>query len=170
MGKICPRVTRKADYITKNLEEDGIFYALEELNMVEKELTLPQLELATVDGPVAVIKTNHGEMNIQLFPDQAPKTVANFVALAKSGYYDGVIFHRIIKDFMIQGEIQQAQVWVVNPSMGELRRRVFKRIVQYSRSPFDGKCWTKHKWQPILYCTKSTSSIFEKGIGPRWLA
>ena len=71
--------------------------------MVEKELTLPQLELATVDGPVAVIKTNHGEMNIQLFPDQAPKTVANFVALAKSGYYDGVIFHRIIKDFMIQG-------------------------------------------------------------------
>jgi len=103
MGKSAPELQEKADYITKNLEEDGIFYALEELNMVEKELTLPQLELATVDGPVAVIKTNHGEMNIQLFPDQAPKTVANFVALAKSGYYDGVIFHRIIKDFMIQG-------------------------------------------------------------------
>ena len=83
MGKSAPELQEKADYITKNLEEDGIFYALEELNMVEKELTLPQLELATVDGPVAVIKTNHGEMNIQLFPDQAPKTVANFVALAK---------------------------------------------------------------------------------------
>ena len=95
--------------------------------MVEKELTLPQLELATVDGPVAVIKTNHGEMNIQLFPDQAPKTVANFVALAKSGYYDGVIFHRIIKDFMIQGEIQQAQVWVVNPSMGTASKTNFQK-------------------------------------------
>ena len=71
--------------------------------MVEKELTLPQLDLGAVEGPVAVIKTNHGEMKIQLFPEQAPKTVANFVALAKSAYYDGVIFHRIIKDFMIQG-------------------------------------------------------------------
>ena len=103
MGKSAPELQEKADYITKNLEEDGIFHALEELNMVEKELILPQLDLATVEGPIAVIKTNHGEMNIQLFPDQAPKTVANFVALAKSGYYDGVIFHRIIKDFMVQG-------------------------------------------------------------------
>ncbi len=42
-------------------------------------------------------------MQLQLFPEIAPKTVANFVALAKDGYYDGVIFHRIIKDFMIQG-------------------------------------------------------------------
>ena len=56
-------------------------------------------------------------MDIQLFPDPAPKQLQTF-ALAQSGYYDGVIFHRIIKDFMIQGEIQQAQVWVVNPSMG----------------------------------------------------
>ena len=40
---------------------------------------------------------------IKLFPDHAPLTVTNFVNLAKSGYYDGVIFHRIIKDFMIQG-------------------------------------------------------------------
>ena len=71
--------------------------------MVEKELKLPQLELDTIEGPIAVIKTNYGEMKIKLFPDQAPKTVANFVALAKSGYYDGIIFHRIIKDFMIQG-------------------------------------------------------------------
>lgn len=73
MGISAPELQEKADYITKNLEEDGIFYALEELNMVEKELTLPQLELGVVEGPIAVIKTNHGEMKIQLFPDQAPK-------------------------------------------------------------------------------------------------
>ena len=92
-----------ADFVTKTVEEDGIFDALEQLGMVEKELTFPQLHLDEVQGPIAKIKTNHGELKIQLFPEQAPKTVANFIALSKDGYYDGVIFHRVIKDFMIQG-------------------------------------------------------------------
>lgn len=47
--------------------------------------------------------TNMGTVQIKMFPEVAPKTVANFVAHAKSGYYEGIIFHRIIKDFMIQG-------------------------------------------------------------------
>ena len=63
----------------------------------------PQLELASVKGPQAIIKTNLGEIKIQLFEKQAPKTVNNFVQLAEKGYYDGVIFHRVIPDFMIQG-------------------------------------------------------------------
>ncbi|KRK36939.1 peptidylprolyl isomerase [Loigolactobacillus bifermentans] len=66
-------------------------------------MTLPQLDLANATGPQATIKTNHGDVVIQLFPEQAPKTVANFIALAKKGYYDGVTFHRVIPDFMIQG-------------------------------------------------------------------
>lgn len=66
-------------------------------------MAYPQLDLANVKGPKATIKTNHGEIVIQLFPEQAPKTVENFVSLAKKGYYDGVIFHRVINDFMIQG-------------------------------------------------------------------
>ncbi len=66
-------------------------------------MTLPQLDLANVKGPKATIKTNHGEITVQLFPEQAPKTVENFVTLAKKGYYDGVTFHRVIPDFMIQG-------------------------------------------------------------------
>ena len=89
--------------VTKTVEEDGILYALEELGLVEKQLHFPQVDLTSVEGPVATVKTNHGDLKIQLFPEQAPKTVANFVALSKDGYYDGVIFHRIIKDFMIQG-------------------------------------------------------------------
>ena len=97
------KIKEKADYITKTLEEDGIFDALERFGMVEKELHLPQVDIETVEGPIATIKTNHGELRIKLFPKQAPKTVANFIALSKDGYYDGVIFHRIIKDFMIQG-------------------------------------------------------------------
>ena len=96
-------IKEKADYITKTLEEDGIFDALEGFGMVEKELHFPQVDIEAVDGPIATIKTNHGDMRIKLFPEHAPKTVANFIALSKDGYYDGVIFHRIIKDFMIQG-------------------------------------------------------------------
>ena len=49
------------------------------------------------------IHTNMGDIEIALFEDAAPKAVNNFKSLAKEGYYDGVIFHRIIKDFMIQG-------------------------------------------------------------------
>lgn len=51
----------------------------------------------------AVLKTNHGDITVKLFKDIAPKTVENFVTHAKNGYYDGQIFHRVIKDFMLQG-------------------------------------------------------------------
>ena len=51
----------------------------------------------------ATLHTNHGAVSVELFPDDAPKTVENFVSLAQQGFYDGVIFHRVIEDFMIQG-------------------------------------------------------------------
>jgi peptidyl-prolyl cis-trans isomerase B (cyclophilin B) len=51
----------------------------------------------------ATIHTNHGAIEVELYPDDAPKTVENFVKLARDGFYDGVIFHRVIPDFMIQG-------------------------------------------------------------------
>ncbi|HZQ88824.1 MAG TPA: peptidylprolyl isomerase [Gaiellaceae bacterium] len=51
----------------------------------------------------AALQTNHGSIDIELFDDDAPKTVDNFVSLARKGFYDGVIFHRVIPDFMIQG-------------------------------------------------------------------
>lgn len=52
---------------------------------------------------VATMKTTLGEIKILLFPDAAPKTVENFTTHAKNGYYNGIIFHRVIPDFMIQG-------------------------------------------------------------------
>jgi cyclophilin family peptidyl-prolyl cis-trans isomerase len=51
----------------------------------------------------AALQTNHGAIQLELYPDDAPKTVDNFVKLARDGFYDGVIFHRVIPDFMIQG-------------------------------------------------------------------
>lgn len=60
-----------------------------------------QLEIK--DGIKATIKTNRGNMEFVLFPEVAPKAVENFVTHSKNGYYDGLIFHRVIQDFMIQG-------------------------------------------------------------------
>jgi peptidyl-prolyl cis-trans isomerase B (cyclophilin B) len=56
-----------------------------------------------MDTEVAVIKTSHGEITIEFWPEVAPKTVENFKKLAKSGFYDGTCFHRIVKGFMVQG-------------------------------------------------------------------
>jgi peptidyl-prolyl cis-trans isomerase B (cyclophilin B) len=55
----------------------------------------------------AVMTTNDGPITIELFDEDAPKTVANFKKLANDGFYDGLIFHRVIKDFMIQGGCPQ---------------------------------------------------------------
>ncbi|WP_462422255.1 peptidylprolyl isomerase [Salinicoccus sp. Marseille-QA3877] len=67
-------------------------------------MTYPQLTKTLSENEVqATIKTNHGDVTVKLFKDIAPKTVENFTTHAKNGYYDGQIFHRVIKDFMIQG-------------------------------------------------------------------
>ena len=66
-------------------------------------MNLPQLDLENIQGPKAIIETNHGKIVVQLFEKQAPKTVENFIGLAKEGYYNETIFHRVISDFMIQG-------------------------------------------------------------------
>jgi len=62
---------------------------------------MKQLEIK--EGLKATIKTNRGDMTFVLFPEIAPKAVENFTTHAKNGYYDNLIFHRVIKDFMIQG-------------------------------------------------------------------
>jgi cyclophilin family peptidyl-prolyl cis-trans isomerase len=51
----------------------------------------------------ATMQTNHGSIGLELFDEDAPNTVGNFTKLARDGFYDGVIFHRVIPDFMIQG-------------------------------------------------------------------
>lgn len=62
-----------------------------------------QLKAPENNDIIAIMKTNMGDIKIKLFPKEAPKTVENFTTHAKNGYYNGLIFHRVIKDFMIQG-------------------------------------------------------------------
>lgn len=63
----------------------------------------PQLNEVNENNPLVTVHTNLGNFTLELFPEVAPKTVENFVTHAKNGYYNGVIFHRVIEDFMIQG-------------------------------------------------------------------
>jgi peptidyl-prolyl cis-trans isomerase B (cyclophilin B) len=51
----------------------------------------------------AVLETNHGAISLELFDEDAPRTVENFLKLASDGFYDGIVFHRVIENFMIQG-------------------------------------------------------------------
>ena len=60
-------------------------------------------ELKKSKDIIVVLETNQGKIELKMFPDVAPLAVENFVTHAKDGYYDGLIFHRVIKDFMIQG-------------------------------------------------------------------
>ncbi|WP_082671610.1 peptidylprolyl isomerase [Bittarella massiliensis (ex Durand et al. 2017)] len=62
-----------------------------------------QFQTPAQDAPVAVMHTNQGDISLVLFPEKAPKACENFLTHAKDGYYDGVIFHRVIEGFMIQG-------------------------------------------------------------------
>ena len=62
-----------------------------------------QLDKPVAGETVAVMHTSMGDIAIRLFPEKAPKAVENFTTHAKNGYYDGLIFHRVINDFMIQG-------------------------------------------------------------------
>ncbi len=65
--------------------------------------TLAKTDGAPVENPVAVLETTQGTIEIELRPDYAPLAVENFTTHIKDGYYNGLVFHRIIRDFMIQG-------------------------------------------------------------------
>lgn len=75
--------------------------------MLETETTkstdMTEEKSTSGENRFAVIETNHGKMKIELFEQRAPITTKNFVDLAEDGFYDGLIFHRVISDFMIQG-------------------------------------------------------------------
>jgi peptidyl-prolyl cis-trans isomerase B (cyclophilin B) len=76
----------------------GLSFGVAQLQAEEKKESH-----VNASNEVAVIKTNEGDMVIQFWTDAAPKTVENFKKLARAGFYDGTIFHRIVKNFMIQG-------------------------------------------------------------------
>jgi peptidyl-prolyl cis-trans isomerase B (cyclophilin B) len=77
----------------------GLMFGSAQIRAEEEKKESP----VNASNEVAVIKTSEGEMVVEFWSDAAPKTVENFKKLARSGFYDGTIFHRIVKGFMIQG-------------------------------------------------------------------
>jgi peptidyl-prolyl cis-trans isomerase B (cyclophilin B) len=70
--------------------------------MAQQWSTPPAMQIDTTQNYNVAIKTNRGTIELELYPQHAPQTVNNFVFLARQGFYDGVTFHRVISDFMIQ--------------------------------------------------------------------
>lgn len=70
---------------------------------VQPSSSFMQTDMPKAGDTVATIETNFGTIKLRLFPELVPETVKNFTELAKKGYYDGLTFHRVINDFMIQG-------------------------------------------------------------------
>ncbi len=89
----------KTEDINKIADEELDEY----LPVVDDLSKLPQLSEVSEGETIAVLKTSQGDITMRFFPDLAPKGVENFLTLAKQGYYDGIVFHRVINDFMIQG-------------------------------------------------------------------
>jgi peptidyl-prolyl cis-trans isomerase B (cyclophilin B) len=89
-----PQIIMKLSIVLAVLLSSALFAA------EEKKAESPTMNAS---NEVAVIKTSEGEMVVQFWTDAAPNTIENFKKLARSGFYDGTIFHRIVKGFMIQG-------------------------------------------------------------------
>jgi peptidylprolyl isomerase len=113
-GKICNKIKFKNDWIKKSdfvifvtpLLYLGVIMKMFKSLILSITLTISFLtatETTMKDRPIAVFEKTEGNFEVELRPDIAPKAVENFTGLAKKGYYDGVVFHRVIKGFMIQG-------------------------------------------------------------------
>ena len=74
------------------------------IDKIDPALINMAMETASYDNDINItIETNKGDINMVLYATKTPKTVCNFIELAKTGYYDGLLFHRVIPDFMVQG-------------------------------------------------------------------
>ena len=71
--------------------------------MAQQYNSPPEMQIDPDKTYLATVETNEGTIEVELYPEHAPKTVNNFVFLAREGFYDGVTFHRVIPDFVIQG-------------------------------------------------------------------
>ena len=88
----------------ESIQEDSLIETEETIMTYDKTYnSKPEFTIDTSKQYTAEIETSSGDMVIELFTETAPNTVNNFISLSQDGYYNNVIFHRVIKDFMIQG-------------------------------------------------------------------
>ena len=115
----------------------------------------------------ATIETNHGTIQLELFDEDAPETVANFRKLAGEGFYDGLVFHRVIGNFMIQGGCPQG-TGTGGPGL-HVRRRD-QRPPDRARHAGDGERRPEHERQPVLHRHRRGDAVAGRqahGVRPR---
>jgi cyclophilin family peptidyl-prolyl cis-trans isomerase len=123
----------------------------------------------------AVIETSLGEMELELFPEKAPITVANFLELAEAGFYDGLTFHRVVKDFMIQGGCPRGDGTGDGPRKLPLEASRGEGAVRHERGtismahradPNSGSCqfFLCHRDQPALDGSYSAFGRIARGL------
>ena len=122
LGRVCPRLTQHAG--------------------------APACRGGRRRDPTAVMTTSEGTIELELFEDDAPKTVENFTKLAGEGYYDGLIFHRVIPDFMIQGGCPRGDG---TGGPGLLVRGRVQRSPGCARLPRDGERGAEHERLAVLH-------------------
>lgn len=111
-----------------------------------------QFESPKKGTPIVTLKTSLGEIELMFFPQQAPKTCENFLTHVKEGYYNGLKFHRVIPDFMIQGGDPTGtgrggqSIWG-RPFPDEFSMDLWN----FPRGPFHGQQRAQHQRQPIFY-------------------
>jgi peptidylprolyl isomerase len=95
--------TTKSSIILENFPQEGTYTI--DLNVTDDkgEVSTDSIKILTYSDTIVLLKTTQGDIELKMKSDIAPKAVENFVTHSKNGYYDGLTFHRIIKDFMIQG-------------------------------------------------------------------
>jgi len=118
--------------------------------MAQQYSAPPAMTLDDSKSYSATFKTNHGDIEIELFRSQAPVTVNNFVFLARDGFYNDVIIHRVIPGFMIQGG---------DPDGTGMGGPGYKFQDEFDTSLTFGTTgiWTKHWWKPVLHHRRADS-------------
>ncbi|BAU44795.1 putative peptidyl-prolyl cis-trans isomerase [Leptolyngbya sp. O-77] len=99
----------------------------------------------------AIMETEKGTITLELFDQDAPNTVKNFVDLSNKGFYDGLNFHRVIPDFVIQGGCPNGDGRGRSPATPLSAKPRWQPPQAPGRLPVDGPCWKRHRRQPVLY-------------------
>ena len=112
--------------------------------------TPPAMTIDTTKVYRVTLDTDKGDIVLDLYPANAPKTVNNFVFLANEGFYDGVTFHRVISHFMIQGGDPTGS-GRGGPGYTFEDETRGNPLASRDRRHFHGECWPKHQRQPVLH-------------------
>lgn len=119
---------------------------------------VPEVPVEADDTPIATIEMEDGgEITVELYPEIAPISVNNFVALAEDGFYDGLRFHRIIEGFMIQGGDQMGMVQAdLDTALKvNLKAMALKMTLVMSWCSFNGEITRNgYGWLPVFYCPR----------------